>query len=247
LVVDWSPAHLGAYPRGNAHYGLLVANEQRPARISETGTFSLALYEADARGLDEHLAYGGVSCVEDPNRGPVAVVWIDGLQWRFADEVESGRTKSGTVCKGSRRRRSSPWPPASTFLDLGAKGQFRSEHRATPLTTIYFSENIFIRRIIYLPPYILKEPSLKRSVLILKVVRYTSTARVNRTVGDYHLVVVAKLIAGPGYDEAAITQTLFRWDSALVLPRQPAQVVGEFSRLVRKEAQSWIGPPTEYV
>src|SRR5215212_2839524 len=82
--------------RGNAHYGLLVGYEQRSARIPITRRSSLALYEADARGLDEHLADGGVVGVEEPNHGPVAVVryhrlW---LQQRFAAEVESSRAVS---------------------------------------------------------------------------------------------------------------------------------------------------------
>ena len=86
-----SPAQGGCAKRGNSHYGLLVANEQRPARIPVTGSFSLAPYEADARGRDEHLAYGGVFCVEQSNRCPVAVVQEDRLwlRWRFAVDFES--------------------------------------------------------------------------------------------------------------------------------------------------------------
>ena len=88
MVVCRSPAQV-VTARGNAHYGLLVGQKLRPARIPFTGTFSLASCEADARGLDEHLAYGGVCCNEKPNRGPVAVVRIDRLQRRSAVDLLS--------------------------------------------------------------------------------------------------------------------------------------------------------------
>jgi glutathione S-transferase len=52
-----------------------------------TGRSSLALYEADACGLDEHLAYGGVFCVEEPNRCPVAVLRINRLWPRSAADL----------------------------------------------------------------------------------------------------------------------------------------------------------------
>src|SRR5918998_790476 len=63
-----------------------------------TGSFFLALYEADARGLDEHVSEGVVVCVEEPNLCPVAVVRIDQLwqRWRFAVDFVSG----GAVAHG---------------------------------------------------------------------------------------------------------------------------------------------------
>jgi hypothetical protein len=72
LVVARPPAQRDRTERGNAHHGLLVGHEQRPTRITFTGTLSFAPY-ADARGLDEHVAEGGVGRVEEPNRCPVAV------------------------------------------------------------------------------------------------------------------------------------------------------------------------------